>query len=132
MQILEHLLITYRSTTGLFERIRTSEEAIPPLTLKQQVGIFLVTVAGYFPEGRKSPIFAEPRGTVNPENIVAEMKDQLAKMDRAIAEAQAVKGSGRPIAVHPILGPMTPGQWRRFHLAHTRHHMKQVRARAVR
>ena len=131
VQILEHLLMTYRSTANLFDRIRASAAPVPSPTLKQRAGIFLITVVGYFPEGRKSPVFAEPRGTADPATIVKEMLEQLSKMDHAIAEAQAVKGSSRPIAAHPILGPLTPSQWRRFHLAHTRHHMKQVRARAA-
>jgi hypothetical protein len=28
---------------------------------------------------------------------------------------------------HPILGPLTGGQWRKFHLVHGLHHVKQIR-----
>lgn len=132
-QVLEHLLITYRSTTGVFERLKssTSLPPMPHLTMTQRVGILLITVLGYFPEGRKAPAFTEPKGNIAPENIVAEVVEQLAKMDCAIAQVETMQGSEHPIAAHPVLGPLTAKQWRKFHLVHTRHHMKQVRTRSL-
>ncbi len=129
-QVLEHLLITYRTSTKLFERLRTTDEKFPPQNLKQQVGTFLITVVGYFPGGRKSPEFAVPTGSVDPQSILQDIYLQLERMDAALRELEAVKGRSGPIGTHPVLGPLTPGQWRRFHHCHTRHHMKQVQERA--
>ncbi len=86
-------------------------------------------MVGYFPRGRKSPTFALPTEGGEPQAIIDEMYEQLAKMDAALTELQVVNGDSKPIGSHPVLGPLTASQWRRFHHCHTRHHMKQVRAR---
>lgn len=130
VQVLEHLLITYRSTTRVFESLKSSPaEPMPSLEIKQRIGIFLITSLGYFPEGRPAPAFAMPKGAVSPDTITEDMLTALADMDVAIKAVEAQRGSSRPIAVHPILGAMTARQWCKFHLVHTRHHLKQVRAR---
>ena len=36
---------------------------------------------------------------------------------------------GIKVVDHPILGAFTVDQWLKFHLVHTRHHEKQIRAR---
>jgi hypothetical protein len=30
---------------------------------------------------------------------------------------------------HPILGPLTVDQWRKFHVVHTEHHVRQISQR---
>src|ERR1700721_2221583 len=37
------------------------------------------------------------------------------------------KFCGGGIMGDPILGPLTAGQWRKFHLVHGMHHVKQIR-----
>ena len=34
--------------------------------------------------------------------------------------------AGRRAVSHMVLGPLSLAQWRRFHLVHGRHHVKQV------
>ncbi|MGZ7099671.1 MAG: DUF1569 domain-containing protein [Candidatus Angelobacter sp.] len=29
---------------------------------------------------------------------------------------------------HPVLGPLTAAEWRKFHLVHGLHHVKQIRS----
>jgi hypothetical protein len=40
---------------------------------------------------------------------------------------EAKFGSRIKVLDHPILGPLSIDQWRRFHLVHGLHHVKQIR-----
>jgi hypothetical protein len=48
-------------------------------------------------------------------------------MDRCIALCEEKLGSRRKLLDHPILGPLTGAEWRKFHLVHGLHHVKQIR-----
>jgi hypothetical protein len=48
-------------------------------------------------------------------------------MDELIAEGERRFGQACPLADHPILGPLTGREWRNFHLAHGKHHVRQIR-----
>ena len=54
------------------------------------------------------------------------IRKNLAEMDEAINACESKMGSKIRIADHPVLGPLTVAQWRKFHMVHTRHHMKQI------
>jgi hypothetical protein len=47
-------------------------------------------------------------------------------MDSLHQQCAAKLGNKGCIADHPVLGPLSLRQWPRFHLAHTKHHMKQI------
>jgi hypothetical protein len=128
-EVLEHLYLTYTGTQKAFERCLKAGKPLAGLpTFRQRVAAAAVTEFGYFPKGRKSPDQVLPRG-VAAEKIVAEIGPQIAAMDKAIAECEERYGSRVKILDHPVLGPLTARQWRKFHLAHGRHHAKQIVAR---
>ena len=124
--ILEHLSITFGGTARL---MRKCMEGGKPLgsapTLKQRLAVKLVTGWGYFPTGRTAPEFSQPKG-LDGETALNTILANLAAMDQALAECEQRFGSAVKIADHVVLGPLTIPQWRRFHLVHTRHHMKQI------
>lgn len=124
--ILEHLSITYSGTALLMRRCL---EGGKPLgsepTLKQRLAVTLVTGWGYFPTGRPAPEFSRPQG-LDGETALRTILENLAAMDTKLAECERRFGSVVKIADHPVLGPLTVPQWRRFHLVHTKHHMKQI------
>jgi hypothetical protein len=125
-EILEHLYLTYTGTVKGFERCFQAGKALGgAATFKQKVSIALVTELGYFPKGRKAPERACPRG-MPMEEIVADIGPQIAAMDKVIAQCEERYGSRIKVLDHPILGPLTARQWRKFHLAHGRHHVKQI------
>ena len=125
-EVLEHLYLTYAGTTKAFERcLKAGQPLASPITLKQRVGITLVTELGYFPKGRKAPERATPRG-MSPEKLMADIGPQIAAMDKLIAQCEAQYGARKKVLDHPILGPLTARQWRKFHWVHGRHHMKQI------
>ena len=124
-QILEHLSLAFSSTSKAMERaVQPGSANARPPNLREWLVTLIVVKLGYFPTGRQAPEWTHPRGL---EKSVEEIRASLAEMDVRIAEAQAKIGKGI-VAVHPIIGPLTASQWRKFHWEHTRHHMKQVRA----
>jgi hypothetical protein len=126
-EVLEHLYLTFTGTVKGFERVA---QAGKPLATRQtwaQRGRTLVVVAfGYLPSGRQAPALARPRG-LPPEKVLAEIGLKISEMDDNIARCEEKFGSRRKLLDHPILGPLTAAQWRKFHLVHGLHHVKQIR-----
>lgn len=124
-EVLEHLYLTYTGTVKGFERVL---EAGKPLaaraSMKQRWRTLVVLRFNYLPEGRKAPKQTVPKGLA-PEKVRAEVAQKLAAMDEVMAQCEAHFGRGK-LLDHPILGPLTVTQWKRFHLIHGRHHVKQI------
>jgi len=125
-EILEHLYLTYTGTTKAFERcLQAGKPLGGACTLKQRIAIALVTELGYFPQGRKAPERSRPRG-LPAEKVLADIGPQIAVMDSVIAQCEARYGLRIKMLDHPVLGPLTAQQWRKFHWLHGRHHVKQI------
>lgn len=125
-EVLEHLYLTYTGTQKAFERcLKAGKPLAGTPTFKQRVSATAVTEFGYFPKGRKSPDPVTPKG-MSAEEVVAVIGPQIAAMDRAIAQCEERYGSRIKVLDHPVLGPLTTRQWRKFHLIHGRHHVKQI------
>ena len=86
----------------------------------------IVIQVGYFPPGRKSPQRVLPRGTPA-EQVKAEILQNVSRMDSVIHECETRFGRRQLLADHPVLGPLTASEWRKFHLVHGKHHAKQIR-----
>jgi hypothetical protein len=126
-KILEHLSMAFSGTARtLEEALAKSAAKVRRPTARERIAIFVVTTVGYFPLGRKAPKFVVPTGK-DGETALRQFRENLRRMDAALTSAERRWGK-ELIAVHPIIGPMTTHQWRRFHFVHTRHHAKQVRA----
>ncbi len=124
--ILEHLAIAFGSTArGLEKALASGEPKISPPTLYQRGAALLVAGIGYFPAGRKAPEFTTPKG-MDGDTALKTIRENLVAMDAAITRCEERFGRSRKIANHPVLGPLSVPQWRKFHLVHTRHHMKQI------
>jgi Protein of unknown function (DUF1569) len=125
-EILEHLYLTYTGTTKGFSRILEAGElrAAQP-TLKNRAETLIVLGLGYMPSGRKSPPQAQPRGLPS-QQVASEIISKIAEMDEAIARCQQKFGSRAKVLDHPFLGPFSTSQWRKFHLVHGQHHIKQI------
>lgn len=127
-EILEHLNLTYTGTIKNLERCLRGERQASPDRGKRRWARIVVTRLGFMPSGREAPKAVRPRG-MPAEQVKAEIMANLARMDELISQSEARSPHGKPIADHPILGPLTAAEWRRFHLAHGKHHVRQVRAR---
>jgi hypothetical protein len=125
-EILEHLYLTYTGTIKGFERcLAAGKPLAQPITFVQHMKIGLVIRLGHFPKGRKTPAMAAPRG-ISPDVVVADIGPKIGAMGELIAQAEARHGSRTRLINHPILGPLTAQQWRKFHWIHGHHHVKQI------
>ncbi len=125
-EVLEHLYLTYTGTIKGFERLLQSGKptATSP-SMKQRWQTLLVIGLGYLPAGRKAPRVAEPRGLAS-EKVRTEFATKIAAMDAIIQQCETLFGRGTPLLDHPILGPLSATQWRKFHVLHGMHHRKQL------
>ena len=129
-QILEHLFLTYKNTNrGLAKCLETGAPLVrTPATLKQRLGKLVVVNLGYMPAGAKAPERVMPQGTP-PEEVRQTIFAEIQKMESGLNDCERRFGASTPIMDHPILGPLTANQWRKFHWVHGRHHARQIRER---
>jgi hypothetical protein len=126
-EVLEHLYLTYAGTVKGFERVL---QAGKPLArnpvLMDRMKTFVVTGLGHMPEGRKAPGPTQPCG-MPADEVRREIGPQISAMEETIAQCEARFGKRTRVLDHPVLGPLTARQWRKFHWVHGRHHVKQIR-----
>jgi hypothetical protein len=126
-EVLEHLYLTYTGTVKGFERATQAGKPLATSATWKQRGRTLVVVGfGFFPTGRKSPAVATPRGLPT-EKVLDEIGPMIIRMDDIIRECEGKFGARTKLLDHPILGPLTASEWRKFHLVHGLHHGKQIR-----
>jgi hypothetical protein len=130
-QIVQHLCLTYAFTETAFDaRLTKGTPTRAKPTLQQRIGQYSLTALGIFPTGREAPKQVTPHQTSSPvcgSDLVHYAGEHLARIDNLFNQAEALFGPGRCIS-HMVLGPLSIHQWRRFHLVHGRHHIKQIRA----
>lgn len=126
-EILEHLYLTYTGTVKGLERVVAAGQTLATgPTWKQRGGRLVVLGLGYLPAGREAPTFARPRGLPQ-EKVLAEIGLRISEMDEMIRQCEEKLGRQKNLLDHPILGPLTGSGWRKFHLVHGRHHLRQIR-----
>lgn len=125
-EILEHLYLTYTGTTKGFQRVLESgKPKVTPATWKQRGGRLVVLGLAFLPPGRQSPPMARPKGLPR-EKVQAEIGAKIAEMDAILTTCEGKFGARVKVLDHTILGPLTIQQWRKFHLVHGLHHIKQI------
>lgn len=124
--VLEHLAITFDGTRRNLQKCvdAGSRRASRP-AFRQRMAVLKVIELGRFPTGIQAPARTVPTGLTGADALAA-VRRNLPAMDRVMLECEAQFGTRGPLADHPILGPLTLRQWRRFHWVHTRHHLKQI------
>lgn len=128
-QVLEHLLLTYRGTNaGIAKCLEKGSPLGTKRSLYHRVGALLVVSVGYLPKGRKSPERAVPKG-MPADEVRSAILPELERMDAGLEECARKFGAGVRILDHPVLGPFSVQQWRKFHWVHGRHHVRQIRER---
>ena len=125
-EVLEHLYLSYTGTTKGCERcLQAGRPLARAPGWKDRLVTAVVVGAGYFPRGRKATKHTLPRG-ISAEKVLADIGSQIAAMDASIARCETQYGKNTRIMDHPVLGPLTAAQWRRFHWVHGKHHVKQI------
>ena len=126
-EILEHLYLTYTGTIKGFDRVAEAGKPLATASSWKQRGQTLVVVAlGYMPSGREAPTVSRPRG-LPPQKVREEIVPRIAEMAECISRCEEKFGARRKLLDHPILGPLSGAQWRKFHLVHGLHHVRQIK-----
>ncbi len=129
-QILEHLALTFEGTRRNLQKcLDTGTRRATRAGVRQRAAVLVVVELGWFPSGVEAPAAVRPKGLASSE-VKATLRRNLVAMDEVMRECEARFGSRCKIADHPLLGPLSLRPWRRFHSAHVRHHLKQIRDRA--
>jgi hypothetical protein len=129
-QIVDHLLLTYAMTQRSLEtRIAKGRRTRAVVSIKQRTGQLVLITLGIFPDGRPAPAGLEPSPNqpLTGQEIIQAIHRELTGLDQLSNKAEAVFGNRRALS-HHVLGPLSIPQWRRFHLIHARHHLKQILA----
>jgi len=125
-EVLEHLYLTYRGTVKGLERCLTECRPLARAPkLQDRISAAVVIGFGYMPGGRKAPERSVPHGMAT-EEIVGAVGPELKAMEDALLKCEEKFGAGTRILDHPVLGPLTARQWRKFHWVHGKHHVKQI------
>jgi len=128
-QIMEHLGRSYGTTAKMLElNMGAGVPQVRAANVSELLKKLLIVKLGVLPSGAKSPATVTPKGDPGPVALKQALAN-LERMDAAIAAAEEQWGSGKPIAMHPILGPLNPLEWRKFHYVHGHHHLVQIRKR---
>jgi hypothetical protein len=125
-EVLEHLYLTYTGTIQGFERVmRKGKPLASRASMAHRVLTLVVVGLGHMPAGRKTPAVAQPRG-LPVEKVRNEIGEKIAAMDAIITKCEVSFGRRVQLLDHPILGPLSATQWRKLHLVHGQHHLKQL------
>ena len=125
-EVLEHLYLSYTGTIKGFERVVQAGKPLATSgSMKQRSRRLVVFGFNYLPTGRKAPQTTQPKG-LPMDKVRNEIGDKIVAMDAIIAHCEAGFGRSTRLLDHPILGPLTAAQWRKFHLLHGQHHRKQI------
>jgi hypothetical protein len=130
-QIVQHLCLTYASTSDVIEtRLAKGRPTQAKPNLQQRVAQIYVTRLGLFPHGRNAPedfVPPRPAPSLSGNDLTCSVAEHLARVDNLLNKAEAFFGPG-PCITHFVLGPLSVRQWRRFHLVHGTHHVRQILA----
>jgi Protein of unknown function (DUF1569) len=125
-EVLEHLYLTYTGTIkGLTKVLEASKPLVTRASIKQRVRTLVVVGFQYMPEGREAPANTRPRGLPGVK-VRSEVGAKIVEMDAIIAQCEARFGRSSRLLDHPMLGPLTGTEWRKFHFVHGQHHVKQL------
>jgi hypothetical protein len=128
-EVVEHLQRAYRGTAKGLERcLEKGAPMATGQTLRQKLFTFGLVSLGYFPPGRRAPKHVMPTGELSLGAVLDAARTDLARLDTQAAKAREQFGRVK-VVDHPLLGALTVDQWLKFHLVHTRHHEKHIRAR---
>jgi len=126
-EVLEHLYLSYIGTIQGFERVmRKGEPLASRVSMAQRALTFVVVGFSHIPAGLKAPPIVQPKG-LPVDKVRNEIRAKIMAMDAIIGQCEARFGRRVRLLDHPILGPLNAAQWRKLHLVHGRHHLKQLR-----
>jgi hypothetical protein len=129
---LEHLRLTFTATTkGLLKTMQAGEAFCREVTWRDRTSRFYVLRLGRVPAGLKAAPNLTPQQGLLGDNL-RHFNDALVALNATLEDAERRFGKKIRILEHPMLGPLTAEEWRRFHRVHAEHHFRQIVARRQR
>jgi hypothetical protein len=129
-QVIEHLTATWRMTiAGIEDRLKKGRPLKTRPTFRQRALQVVICEIGYFPKGISAPEFVRPSTGQPPasgDELIARLNATLAAMDSVLNRIEP-EAHGSIVLNQGLLGPLTVQRWRRFHRAHARHHIVQIK-----
>jgi len=127
-EILEHLTLAFSGTVkGCNRCVEAGHPLAKTPSLKQRAIVFWILDCGMYPDGITAPKGVVPKGAVQGKAALDGLLQVIHEMDAAMHACEEKYGTKEELMDHPVLGPLAIPHWRKFHLVHTHHHMKQVR-----
>ncbi len=131
-QIADHLILTYKASEAvLTNRISRGRPTRASPNVSQRLAQFVVLTLGHFPTGRGAPPEVMPGSDTGPrsgDDLLHEARQCLSRVDDLLVQTSNAFGRTKKSVSHLVLGPISPDQWRRFHLVHGLHHIRQITA----
>ena len=131
-QILEHLTLAMDATrTELDARLAKGRVSTHVQRSRPEWALQLMVLsAGYMPRGVPAPHSLTPRSEERPlsvQELLKRLEIAAEQMDASLDRVRRQFGMER-VGSHFLLGPMRVDQWRRYHVLHMGHHLKQIAA----
>jgi Protein of unknown function (DUF1569) len=132
-QVVEHLVLGYRLTTGALEtRLNKGHLSRDRTRTYLQWSLQLMILSfGALPRGVPALDETMPAAgrfaVMNGRQLGELLRQEIDAMDTALDRCRRKFGMER-VATHPWLGALRVDQWRRFHVVHGLHHLTQLRS----
>ncbi|MGB6134854.1 MAG: DinB family protein [Acidobacteriaceae bacterium] len=129
-EVVEHLVLALRSSAGVLQtRIEKGRPSQASATLVQRLRRTFVFTFRKLPRGAPAPPFVRPGllhwQPMDGTALAEQFRREMDATDKVLATVRERFGSRRA-ASHFLLGPLSAGEWRRFHAIHCRHHLAQL------
>lgn len=130
-QVLQHLMLAYQGTTReLQRRLDTGAPTQREPGLKHRAAQFWLLRVGKFPTGFEAPEMVRPEKIALPpmdgDALAAAYGVEIRALEVTLDACAERWGTRKRVAVHPVIGPLSAGQWTAFHALHTQHHVAQL------
>lgn len=129
-QIVEHLVLSMESTLmTLEERLAKGRPERNVHRSRTEWALQLMILsAGHMPQGVGAPHQTTPQEnlpTVGVRELTERLETAIESLDATLDKCRQRFGMER-VGRHFLLGPLRMDQWRRYHVLHMQHHLKQV------
>ena len=126
-EVLEHLYLTYTGTIKGCERcLEAGMPQAREVSFKNRLEQFVVITCSHMPDGRQAPERTRPTGAAG-KHVGHEIAARIGEMENVLQRCESRFGGNTRFMNHPVLGPLSVAQWRKFHWVHGWHHVKQIR-----
>jgi hypothetical protein len=129
-QIVEHLVLSMNQTRKAFdERLAKGRPARSLQRSRTEWMLQLMILsAGHMPKGVGAPHETTPKENLPPigvRELAERLEVAINSLDATLDQFRQHFGMERA-GRHFLLGPLRVDQWRRYHVLHLRHHLKQI------